>query len=593
MPELASVPKCIVPEEAVGRLLQEEAVVKLFRPEGSGSTSARKGELDRIRDLAEDCAVQMQERVHTEHVTLEEVQGRFLDSRIPQEPVPLAKYVAALAPTFVRDSTRVACGRQIGHMTCSLPQYLPPLAELVTAMHQNVVKAETSKTVMMVEKQCMACLHRLIYARSDEFYQRALLDTEVTMGMFTSGGTVANITGLWVARNAALGPRGDFAGIEQCGLLSAAMHYGCTGAVVVGSALMHYSFKKATDVLGLGVQGLVTVPYDERYRVRIAEMERTLEELRARKVCVVAIVGVAGATETGSIDDLDALANLAERFGTHFHVDAAWGGPCLFSSELAPLLKGIERADSVTIDGHKQLFMPMGCGMLALRDPEKCKAVAKTASYIIRQGSLDLGKFTLEGSRPSTAVYMHANLACIGASGYETLMNRSARVCGYMAAQLRKDELFELVFEPMTNILLYRFVPLHLRRRMEAGSMDEEAWQELDDANAALQEQQKSDGLTFVSRTTVFDVRHNRRLVALRIVIGNPITEESDIDAVLADQRRIVAGEPAAAEEEPSRGQDDYWRGYWERMPEAARVFFLDDVHRFRASLVAPAEEPH
>merc|ERR1719333_1599847 len=100
--------------------------------------------------------------------------------------------------------------------------------------------------------------------------------------------------------------------------------------------------------------------------------------------------------------------------------------------------------------------------------------------------------------------------------------------------------------------------------------MDEEAWQELDDANAALQEQQKSDGLTFVSRTTVWDVRHQRRLVALRIVIGNPITEESDIDAVLVDQLRIVAGAPAQmeqAEECKDSSQEDYWRTYWDRMP--------------------------
>jgi glutamate decarboxylase len=253
----------------------------------------------------------------------------------------------------------------------------------------------------------------------------------------------------------------------------------------------------------------------------------------------------------------------------------------------------------VTIDGHKQLFMPMGCGMLALRDPEMCKAVVKTASYIIRAGSLDLGKFTLEGSRPSNAVYMHANLACIGANGYETLINRSARVCRYMASALQDHPLFELVFEPMTNILLYRYVPKHLKERMHgapgSSAMDDEAWQELDDSNAALQEQQKADGLTFVSRTTVWDVRHQRRLVALRIVIGNPITEERDIDAVLADQSRIVAGEPAAPEEtEDCRdsSQQDYWRRYWERMPEAARVFFLDDMHRFRGSLVAPMEEP-
>jgi len=364
---------------------------------------------------------------------------------------------------------------------------------------------------------------------------------------------------------------------------------------------MHYSMKKAADLLGLGVQGLVTVSYDDTYRVNIAEMDQKLKELKAKQICVVAIVGVAGATETGSIDDLAALADLAEQHSIHLHVDAAWGGPCLFSKDLSKLMDGINRADSVTIDGHKQLFMPMGCGMLALKDPEKAKLVSKTAKYIIRTGSSDLGKFTLEGSRPSNAVYMHANLACIGAAGYESLMNRSARVCRYMASSLRAHSCFEVLFEPMSNILLYRYVPSHLQLRLSGGEgapMSTEDWEELDDANSALQERQKSDGLTFVSRTTVFDFRHDRFLVALRIVIGNPITEEKDIDAVIADQVRIIEGKEVSPsqdvidvekEEPKDEDKDAYWRSYWERMPEGARLFFLNDMVRFRKSLVAPA----
>merc|ERR1719422_1004443 len=106
-------------------------------------------------------------------------------------------------------------------------------------MNQNVVKTETAKTVTLLEKQVLACLHRLIYKREDAFYNEALKNNEATMGMFTSGGTIANITGLWVARNSALGPdpTNGFEGVEQCGVLAAAMHYGYTGAVVIGSEL--------------------------------------------------------------------------------------------------------------------------------------------------------------------------------------------------------------------------------------------------------------------------------------------------------------------------------------------------------------------
>ncbi|CAE8583764.1 unnamed protein product [Polarella glacialis] len=529
----------------------------------------------------------------------------------------LEEYLNSVLPRFVHDSTHVACSRQfgaqfkesqlysarIGHMTGSLPHYVPPLAELVTAMNQNVVKTETSKTVTLLEKQVTASIHRLIYNRSSAFYEKMLQDTDQTMGMFTSGGTIANITGLWVARNVALGPDPDrnFAGVEKCGMMRAGLHYGYCGAAIIGSALLHYSLKKAADVLGLGVDGMITCSYDANYQVIIEEVESRLQECAANNICVIALVGIAGATETGSVDDLQALAELAKSYGTHFHVDAAWGGPCLFSRTLSPMLRGIESADSVTIDGHKQLFMPMGSGMLLLRDPEKSNMVSKTASYIIRQGSSDLGRFTLEGSRPGAAIYMHANLSCIGARGYEALMDRSVRVCRYMAQALRsmRSGTFEVLFEPMINILLYRYVPQRLRSRLscEKGrtQLSEEDWRELDEANASLQDRQKAEGRTFVSRTSVLDVRHGRRLVALRVVIGNPLTEESDIDEVIADQLRITGDCDLAPQIHRSRSclqegdeRAEYWRKYWDRMPEAARLFFLNNSERFRASLVAP-----
>lgn len=579
-------------------------MVSLFRPPVSGSSTPHFVSTVRedLRNAADKFLEQSSNCVHTPSVSQEDIRQRFLASEIPHDPLPLTTYLEKIMKDFVQDSTRVACSRQIGHMTGSLPQYTPPLAELVTAMNQNVVKTETSKTVTMLERQVTACIHRLIYKCTTQFYDEALADTERTMGMFTSGGTVANITGLWVARNTALGPdpQGGFAGVEQSGLLRAGWHYGYTGAVVIGSALLHYSLKKATDVLGLGVEGLLSCSYDENYQVRIDEVEAALKDCQAKKICVVALVGIAGATETGSVDDLEALAALARRYGTHFHVDAAWGGPCLFSRSLSSMMKGIEHADSVTIDGHKQLFMPMGCGMLLLRNPETSNTISKTASYIIRQGSSDLGRFTLEGSRPGTAIYMHANLSCIGARGYEALMDRSVRVCRYMASALRSTGSFDVLFEPMMNILLYRFVPKRLRSHIlsedanTSRHLSEADWDELDQANASLQERQKAEGRTFVSRTSVADARHKRRLVALRVVIGNPITEEADIDAVIADQLKLVGEESSAFSpaEMPPRiaegDQDAYWKDYWNRMPEAARLFFLDNADRFCGSLVAP-----
>ena len=182
------------------------------------------------------------------------------------------------------------------------------------------------------------------------------------------------------------------------------------------------------------------------------------------------------------------------------------------------------------------------------QDPEKCRYVAKTASYIIRKGSMDAGRFTLEGSRPGNVVFMHANMNCIGSAGFELLMDRGARICQYMASTLEVTGFFEVCFKPMMNILLYRFVPSAIRAThfvggRTTGLSDDDA-EKMNAANVWLQETQKAEGRTFVSRTTVFDVKHGRQLVSLRVVIGNPLTTEADIDEVIADQLRILEGLP-------------------------------------------------
>ena len=101
---------------------------------------------------------------------------------------------------------------------------------------------------------------------------------------------------------------------------------------------------------------------------------------QAENIAIVSLVGVAGATETGSIDDLAGIAALATKYKVHFHVDAAWGGPAIFSEVHSVKMKGIELADTVTLDGHKQLYTPMGVGLCFLRDPTNIRFVQKTAS---------------------------------------------------------------------------------------------------------------------------------------------------------------------------------------------------------------------
>jgi len=321
--------------------------------------------------------------------------------------------------------------------------------------------------------------------------------------------------------------------------------------VIVGSELAHYSLSKAADLLGLGERGLSEVPVDASGRVDLQALRRTLTTHRERGERVMAIVGVAGTTESGAIDPLGELACLASELGAHFHVDAAWGGPLAFSSRHRSLLAGIERADSITIDGHKQLYMPMGVGMVLFRDPRQAAVVEKQARYIIRAGSPDLGRRSVEGSRAAMALHLHAGLHLLGQRGYAQLIDRGIARAQEFAAAIRARPSFELVVEPTTNIVNYRYLPPALRAQARAGDLSSDEQNLLNRLNERLQTAQREIGQSFVSRTTLAYTRHGRgpAQVVLRAVIANPLTQRAHLEAVLDEQEKLGAGLSAEAED--------------------------------------------
>eukprot|EP01062_Namystynia_karyoxenos_P035613 TRINITY_DN2604_c0_g1_i1.p1 TRINITY_DN2604_c0_g1~~TRINITY_DN2604_c0_g1_i1.p1 ORF type:complete len:723 (+),score=240.69 TRINITY_DN2604_c0_g1_i1:100-2169(+) len=572
------------------------------------------------------------DRVATRGVTETELARRFQQVNMSDAPSDVGQYMDSLVQGVVRDSIHCSAPKMIGHMTSSLPYFLRPLSRLVTTLNQNTVKTETAKTITFLERESLAMVHRVLYRRSADFYKRWVQDPDTILGLFTSGGTLANVSALWVARNMALGPKDDFPGVEKAGIAAALKVHGYAGAVVIGSRLLHYSLAKATDVLGMGVNSMKLVAYDDNYKVKLDLVEEAIQECRKNNILIVCLVAVGGATETGTIDPIDGLANLSEKYNIHLHVDAAWGGPCIFSSIHREKLAGIERAHSVTLDGHKQLYMPMGCGLCLLREPDMVNVVKKTANYIIRKESYDLGKFTIEGSRPANALYLHANLSILGVKGYGALVDRSVRLTRYMADTVHQLRNFEVVADPMTNILLYRHVPEDLYEATLQRPLTEAENKRVDKVNVQMQTAQKDAGRTFVSRTTVYSPRQGRPVVALRVVIANPLTTREDIDAVLADQQRILehggddggdddgelvsagVGSPPSIFADPSAPRvwgvsptqamctppnadpagaaNAYWDTYWSRMPPAVKNMYGGDKANFMSQLQAANRAP-
>jgi glutamate decarboxylase len=435
-------------------------------------------------------------------------------------------------------------------MTSALPYFMLPLSRIMTALNQNTVKVETSKAFTPLERQVLAMLHRLVYHGADAFYDQWIHDSRHALGAFCSGGTIANVTALWVARNRLFAPDGSFRGIAQEGWARSLRHLGCDGVAVLVSTRGHYSFGKAVDLLGLGRDNLVKVETDANNRIDLQLLRKELHRLSDANIRPLALVGIAGTTETGNVDPLAAMADLAGEHGCHFHVDAAWGGPTLFSDRNRLLLAGIDRADSVTIDAHKQLYVPMGAGMVVFRDPTALSAIEHHANYILRHGSKDLGSHTLEGSRPGKAMLVHAGLSIIGRKGYELLIDLGIERARTFAEMIRQHPDFELTSEPELNILTYRYCPCRLQQQLARVAPHQSCRINalLDQVNQLLQKHQREAGRTFVSRTRLrVSAYGQQELTVLRVVLANPLTTDEVLMAVLDEQCAIVQQPEMAA----------------------------------------------
>ncbi|MGO1295755.1 MAG: pyridoxal-dependent aspartate 1-decarboxylase PanP [Vibrio sp.] len=516
-----------------------ESLLKIFTvPEGPDST------LTHIESaLSHNLDAFLNDHIVAEEKPLADIERDFAQAQIPDEPEFVSVHTDHLLDKVVAHSVHTASPHFIGHMTSALPYFLLPLSKVMTALNQNLVKIETSKAFTPLERQVLGMLHHLIYQRSDDFYSPLMHSASHSLGAFCSGGTVANITALWVARNRALPANDSFSGIAKSGLTAALRHYGYDDLAIVVSERGHYSLKKAADVLGIGQNNLVTIPTDEHNRMDLVAFENTLEQLKQRNIRVFAAVGIAGTTETGNVDPLLAMANICHKENIHFHVDAAWGGATLFSHTYRHLLRGIEQADSVTIDAHKQLYIPMGAGMVLFKNPGALQAIEHHAQYILRAGSKDLGSHTLEGSRSGIAMLVYSSLHILGRRGYELLINQSIEKAHFFADLIAKQADFELVSKPELCLLTYRYIPKIASAALLIATHEQQKVINdlLNELTIFMQKRQRENGRSFVSRTQLTPQRWSYYpIVVFRVVLANPLTTQDILASVLDEQRTLA-----------------------------------------------------
>ena len=312
-------------------------------------------------------------------------------------------------------------------------------------------------------------------------------------GVFVPGGTVGNLSALVAARHAARTQRVGPAPSRW---------------KVLGSNQAHSSIASACEVMDVD---FVTVPVDERGRLTGANVLRTIEAVGVDGV--FAVVGTAGTTNFGIIDDLASLAGACQRLGVWFHVDAAYGGAGLAAPTIRERFDGIERADSFIVDPHKWLFAPFDCCALLYRDPQTARAAhTQRAAYLdvlTQAPDWNPADYAIGLTRRARGLPLWFSLATHGTRAYSEAVERTLEVARYAAVQIRQRCDLELLREPDTSVVVFRRVgwtPQHYQ-----------LWSE----------RLLRQGFAFVVPTT-----HDGETVT-RFAIVNPRTSEADIDDIL------------------------------------------------------------
>lgn len=362
----------------------------------------------------------------------------LFDEPLPEDGAAWGELLERFRREVVPNSLHLPSPRYFGLMNPT-PLPVAVFAEaMAAALNQNCGAWHHSPAATAVERQVIRWLCDLAGYPPTAF------------GSLTAGGTPANTTGLKIALAHTI-PETTAHGIFGLG----------ARPVLYASAEAHFSIEKSANILGLGSRdGLRLVPVDACSRIDLAALRRMIAEDRASGLQPFCVVGIAGVTSNGVIDPLDAVADVAAEFELWYHVDAAYGAGGLMSERLRGRMKGIERADSITVDPHKWWYMPYPCGAILTKDGEAgLKAFTTEDVYIPDTGrSIEFRHHGMVGSRPFSALKLWMGMKLVGRRTYGRLAEEQVALTERFVAELTKDGSWEAVTPVDTAIAAVRYV---------------------------------------------------------------------------------------------------------------------------------------
>ena len=273
-------------------------------------------------------------------------------------------------------------------------------------------------------------------------------------GLLVSGGSEANLIGLTVARNA----KANF-NVARAGMCAASRRL-----TLYGSMEMHNSIQKAVELLGLGSDALRRIPVDANYRIDMEALKQAIKSDRARGEEPFCVVGNAGTVNSSAIDNLDGLADVAQDEGLWFHIDGAFGALAALAPKLRPLLKGMERADSLAFDLHKWMSVPYEAGGILIKHAEQHhQTFSSSGAYLAHvtrgaaAGPVWFGEYGVQLSRGFKALKIWMMLKEHGVERYGRVIQQNVDQANYLAALIDAAPELELLAPVPLNVVCFRF----------------------------------------------------------------------------------------------------------------------------------------
>ncbi|KAA3636530.1 MAG: aminotransferase class I/II-fold pyridoxal phosphate-dependent enzyme [Bacteroidetes bacterium] len=405
-----------------------------------------------------------------------EVESWF-DEPLPQEPIDNFELLELIEEKVINTATGNLGPHMYAYVMAGGNQ-ISTLAELLaTTINQNAAKWHLAPALHEIEKRVVRWSTEMIGYTSG------------AGGVMVSGGSAANLTGLTVARNVYF----EEQGIKAKGL------FGQKPFIVYSSDQVHSCVDKSVQLLGIGTDHLRKIETDDNFVIDIQALEQQIQLDINNGQKPFCIIGNAGTVNTGAIDDLEALAGIAQKYDMWFHVDGAYGGLASSLDSIKDKYKGIDKADSIALDFHKWLYQPFEAGCTLVKEWSMLRRTYfKKAEYLdtsleLDDNRLEFNEHSFQLSRNSKAFKVWASIKSYGFSKIQQMIQKDIDLAKYLADQVEEAPDFELKARSDLAIACFRYT----------GNLQSE--QDIDSINKALIPALEKDGRVFITGTKLRD----------------------------------------------------------------------------------------